>query len=573
MATVNLLGKILPSQNKRRFLPEILVAAISAFYSVYILSWNFINPLSTKWLYGNQDHIRDDAGHAIGSLFYMNEAWKWPIGKFTSYGGEVAPSIVYWAISPMYAIPAKVISKLGIYDGEFQFIGIQVLVGFVLTPVSLYFLSRRLGAEVLPAAVVSLSILLFPTLLGKWANESLASQFIVVIGILLLLSPENSVKKTLKWVGLSVLAVGTNSYFVPIVLALCIAEMVVLQRSNRSELRKNIRSFAASVFITLALQYAFGGFLISTLELGTGAEGLSIFSGNLFSLFDSRQYGLLGGTPAQSWEGFNYLGFAAIISIVAFLILYSRNNLNKESIFKTLEFKILMIVSIAFYIYSLGPKVKIGSILQLDLSSFFSEKLILLYSIFRALGRFQWPLYYILVALSSVGVTYLIRHLSNKRDRDLSRPFSLILCSAFILTSATDMHYLNSAIRSISHKDSAFKQEFDSKLQSQFNSSNGIQVVPAYHGNPDGSLPWRYLSAYALRADMNFNSFGFYARYDLPLAEKIQGNEFESFIKCNWKSDIIYLVESELLKKLSCTFQIQQIYSEGPWVLVKKVTL
>jgi hypothetical protein len=570
MSKANPASELKPLIKYRKYFPEIFVSAASFAYSIYMLSWNFINPFSSNWLYGKQAATRDDAGHAIGSLFYMNEHWAWPIGKFTSFGGQVSPSVVYWAISPIFAVPAKVLHKIGLVGDNFQFIGLQVLIGFVLTPVSVYLLSRRLGSGIFPAITVSLSTLLFPTLLWRWENESLASQFIVVFGILLLLRPTSSAKRTWQWAGLTAVAVGTNSYFVPITLTFCVIEFFVLQKSNRKELKKNVRSLSASILTTIALQYAFGGFLISTFQLGTGAEGLTVFSGNLFSLVDSRQYGLLGGKPTESWEGFNYLGLATTTFLIIFMILHARNIKKKENIYRTPEFKYVMLVSALFYLYSLGPDLKFGSILHFDLTPYLPEKVIVLLSIFRALGRFQWPLYYMLVALSGVGITYFIEYISDKRNKKFTTQLTALVCSVFLMTCAADMHYFNSAMRSEARDESGFKSIVNPGLQAQFDAARGIQVVPAYDGNTDGLLPWRYLSPYVLRANLNFDSWAFYARYDFPKAAKIQSTEYADFIACNWKDKVLYLTKSDILSQLKCDFKINKLYYDGPWVLIKK---
>jgi hypothetical protein len=553
-----------------KYAPHIFVLFASTSYSLYVLSWKFINPFSYRWIYGSQLANRDDSGHAIGALFYLQEPFSWPLGKFTSFGGSVGPSVVYWAISPIFAIPAKVLVHLHLLNTNFQFIGLQVLIGFVLTPLALFVFSRRLGSDLWPSIVVSLSILLFPTLLGHWANESLASQFIVIAGLFLALQPKASTFRNIQWGVLSLIAVGTNSYFVPMVLLLCFTEFVALQKSVRKRLSRNIRSLFLSIITVMIFQWIFGGFLLSTLQLGTGAGGLSTFSGNLFSLIDSRQYGLLGGIPAESWEGFNYLGLASIICIILYFLYRSRFDSAAPEIFRGPQLKLVITLSVALYLYSLGPDIKIGSIYHFNFINSIPSWLVNAFSIFRALGRFQWCLYYLLLGVSALGLTYLVQHLSSINSRVSQKTWAWIACSTFVGINLLDMHYLDSAIRSQVHSVSVSQPAEDEVLQREFDESNGIKVVPAYDGNSGGLLPWRYLSEYALRAGVDFKSFGFYARYDYSMAGKIQSQEFGSFIGCKWDPDTLYLVQSGILEKVKCDFEVKSVYASGPWRLVKK---
>jgi hypothetical protein len=538
-----------------------------------MVSWKLINPFNIRWLYNSSLPIRDDAGHAIGALFYSNESLGWPLGRFTSYGGLAGPSVVYWAISPLFAIPMKFAYWINALHSHIQFIGIQILFGFCLTTLALYWLSIRLGASKFAAVIVSLTNLFLPTLLWRWANESLSAQFIPIMALLLCLSPSTSNKQMTKWGVLGFLSVSINTYFAPFVLVFSLTEAIILNRKKIGTRLHRFKSFGFTTFIILIFQYAFGGFLLPTNVLGTGSSGLSIFSGNLFSLIDSRQYGLIGGsTPvfSPSWEGFNYLGFSALLCLFGYLILRRRYPVKSNNLEWAISFKFTFIAALLFYVYSLGPDIKIGSIYHHDFTHIIPSPLLNLLSIFRALGRFQWPLFYLLMALSAVGLTLISIRCGEYFKEFKYRKLIPLSCGLLFLgSSLLDTHYLDTALRSQARSAASEVPAFHASLSEVFHGEERLEVVPAYDGNADGTLPWRVLSEYALQANVKVTTWGFYARANAKLEGNIQASEYKKFITCNWYPKTLYLIQSNRFAQVHCKNSYTLVFRQGPWILIK----
>ncbi|MBR1914130.1 MAG: hypothetical protein IJ827_04845, partial [Lachnospiraceae bacterium] len=130
------------------------------------------------------------------------------------------------------------------------------------------------------------------------------------------------------------------------------------------------------------------------------AEGLGIFSANLNSLFNPIDYSriirelpLTGG----QYEGLSYIGIAAIIMLFFALLNIIKNIREIWRVHRHIIIVILT-VSLILWVIALSPEVTAGSrvLYEIPLPGFIYDA----WSMFRASGRFLWPVMYVTILIS-----------------------------------------------------------------------------------------------------------------------------------------------------------------------------
>ena len=145
------------------------------------------------------------------------------------------------------------------------------------------------------------------------------------------------------------------------------------------------------------------------------ASGYGEYKLNLLSAFDpgsnfnTWSYILpdIKLTTLEQAEGFNYFGLGSLIIILLSMVIY----IVRKSRFSYLKKNFIFIIaSIFFTIIALSNKISFGNveILNIELNKYILAGL----SIFRASGRFFWPVYYLILIFSLV---FLYKNISKKK--------------------------------------------------------------------------------------------------------------------------------------------------------------
>ena len=562
--------------SRREIAASSFVGFASFLFCFYIFPAKFLLPWNYMWIFGDRANIRDDAGHAIASLFFSTESWKWPLGAMSSLGGEVSGSIMYFATSPIFAVPFKILDSIGLFANGYQFIGMQVLSGIVLTNVTFYFLCRKIGASVYSSIVVSLASILLAEPMIRWTNESLASQYIVILSMIMVLTSRISLTRSYIWFSLTVFAVGTNQYFTPIVILMSLIEALYLTKHSTGSMFLKLRSLLFTMVAMVGGTYLWGGFVLNTLKLNTGIADLSQFSSNIFSYFDSRGMGITPNLSSQpSWESYNYIGIVATILLIGSLLIFLTRFV-QHYIFSNSKTKIrinfdskntfwwLTLACAISFLISLGPVIQIGPSLKLTID--FPDKILEVLSTFRALARFSWPGMYLLLSLSALVIDKLMLIVKRK---NFQMPSQVLVAVLLVGLQFNESSLLIHTMREVVKKDSNVSPRIDVKIQREFQTANGIIVIPPFDGDADG-IPWRQISFYTLDAKLALPTWGFFARYDFVKAGEIQAAEVGKFNSCIWSPNTIYLVRKELLEKAKCKSEYAILEEYLPtWVLIK----
>jgi hypothetical protein len=138
---------------------------------------------------------------------------------------------------------------------------------------------------------------------------------------------------------------------------------------------------------------------------GVGSPGFGLYTADLLTLFDPRQYSRLVPdlhTAVAHWEGVGFLGPAGIIAAIVALTLAIRRHVSVPRFARP-----LIVICLLMAVYALSSDITFGDVLILRLRSLYSY-VGPLTSAFRASGRFIWPLHYLLLVAGIWGVTRLV---------------------------------------------------------------------------------------------------------------------------------------------------------------------
>lgn len=528
-------------------LPVVAILIFGNAFFFYVFPVSFVNPFNVDWVFNQSWQLYDLATHAVAAMFYSNDIWRFPPGAMYNFGGESAPGVFYFASSPILAIPFKVLQGV-IGVKLFQWIGIQIYLGFVLLPTSLFVLGVRQGFS-LPASfyllfVGSLSV----PFLRVWNNDSLTWQFIIVLSIANFLNQSSKpLHRALFWALLSILATATNTYFLAMMAVFILSDCVINYRNSSRFDALTILLFPfCAILIT---QYLIGGFEAYPYMGTTGVKGESaLFSANVFQFIDYFGYRYNKLSPLESWEGFNYAGTIPLLLFVAFVINFKKMELSKSE-------HALLVVGLLYFLLSLGSVVRIGGVeLNLNLPLWLELKL----GTFRSLGRFGWVTFYILLYFSAKSLNFIYCNFANtKATKNL---FCLVL-SLLLMLHFYDLKPLLQNVRAEAHKVIAEKLPSNFLLDTA-KIRKSVRVVPAYDGIPEKQIPWAPLFKYSIENNVQWPDFNLgAARRNDHYTAIIHPLSAVNYNACNIDLDATYVVRKSVVTDAShCSYNSQVIF-------------
>jgi hypothetical protein len=519
---------------KNRF--ELASLTLGVIYVIYSTPLKLLNPYDTSWVFTKFPASRDLSGHAIGSMFYSIDAWHHPVGIIGNFGGDVGSSTLYWNSNPLFSLLQKILFNLHLIPRNFQFIGVEIAIGIILTALSAFLLTRKLGGSEWAGLLASGLLILSVSLNSHYFNDSLTWFFLFIFGMILFLSEQSG--RFSHWLALIAITLCSQSYYLPFILSLFFLATI----KTRSWKIILIRFSTAGVAIFL-LYYEIGGLLISAGSRATSLESAKFLSCTVECLIDSRNFGLLsfGHANAGTAEGWNYLGFSTIILLsislgITFLqIIQKKFNLQRNT-----DFKVLAFVSVGFFVISFGPQWRFGN----------SEFRPPLYSVidpffqtFRATGRFSIPLVVLLICVASREID---------KFKFGKHQLNVVLCFLFLMTQYLEMTRLYESLAFEANASVSESLIVSPQLDSLFSRNKGIEIIEANSGDIE-NIPWQEFSYYALKNDYNIDSWHFLARFDVGKAAIQQAQSVSKANKCNFDEGKIYLINDDIYKQLTDT--------------------
>lgn len=576
------MSKVL-SKYKSDLLPVAVVSSISLVWCFWLLPAEFLDPTSTSWVFNMALSIRDNAGGAIGSMLFMVDEWRWPLGVFNNIAQPLGSNLINWAATPWLAVLMKIIYSLGVIEVPIQTVGLQLLFGWSLTALALYILLRRLSSSPLIAGVFSACSLPLVALTGQFNNHALSMQFLVIIPILLVLWRNFGWKKfAVAWPILFSILIGTNAYFFIIALPFFAADTFISSLSKDplvvNRLTFLIKRSIPGITVSLISLYSFGAFSQGSSGFGTDASIVNIYSAGVLGLFDGDWLNI---PPASSdpgllsFVGAVYIGFAIsclVIYYIAYRWFSSRSFFPADSRI-TLAFTIALLL----FVVSWGSVWRIIGTFSIPIPV--PEFVLQAESSFRAIGRFAWPIMYLAFALGAKAVpiiasrsgAFLTRFFRIKSVSKI--PTALVtyfLLSATLFASFSESRLGVLGIRNELQLSVTKPQALPITWTNGLSGVDEIEVIPAFDGDANG-LPWRPIARELVLRDLRMDTWGFLARYSPTRAASIQAEHFDKFITCHTDPRTFYVVRKTIVFEVAknCKLDLDQHFDLGDWVGVR----
>ena len=482
-----------PSNKSNRFeIIAIFIIATAAF--IYFTGGAILNLTNVKWLYWGEP----SANYLGWQFFRDTPIFQFPIGALPNFGKGFSASIMHTESLPIIALPLKLISPL--LPDQFQYFGARIYASFIFQG---YFAWRILKRSITQPAVRIIASSLFlisPIFLYRLVHDgyghiSLFAQFLLLWAIDLYLDKDNSFKKLLAVLSVSILTMPVLFAMVAVII---VCSQFMRGRRSSFQVRLQLTSrFSLALLLSLFLFYVFGGFMVKD----TGAGGMGVYRSTFTSLFDSAPncnfaWSVLFpniADTAGSHEGFAYLGIASLLLIRFALISLKNNALRSERLQ-------LFTLSLAMALFALSTNVAIGNreLFSYRIPKFLAPK----FETFRSSGRFTWLLVYLLL-LEGIRGLY-ITFQGRLPKRVLATVFASLLFLQLI-----DMRFASSEIRERFIEDGFTASLTNPKWNELAPKYEHLVAVPPLNNDPG----WFELALLANTWNMTSNAT-YYGRID-----------------------------------------------------------
>ncbi|MCC7124369.1 MAG: hypothetical protein IT178_05940 [Acidobacteria bacterium] len=412
-----------------------LGAVAGAAFLLWIAGLRPIDPGEIGWL------MRYDwPVHFFGWHFFRQESWHVPPGLIDGFYAPVGTAIGFTDSIPLMAFALRPFEAW--LPDTFQYIGPWLLICFTLQGAFAAALMARWTPNVAAQALAGALTVLLPTLLARIGHPSLCAHWLLLWALIIATREGASRHRLPEWIAIGLIAGLVHPYLAVMSLGI-LTGVAVTNRGAHVVMRA--RALVAAVAATLAGWWASGLFSVSGAE-SMATEGLGYYSMNLLALITSTGWSAVlpeipRATGGQQFEGFQYLGLGVLVAIVVATVARVRGGRGHGTAASTHGFGPWVIAAtVLMAIFALSPVVTAGGSVVIDMSGPWTSRL----AVFRATGRFAWPLVYVIVGTTLYVLT---RRLSA---RALVAVLALVVC-----IQAADLHAVHQERRRSAH-DPAF---------------------------------------------------------------------------------------------------------------------
>ena len=362
------------------------------------------------WLRDAADSISnsDVLNLQIGYVAFLHTNWHVPVFLVHNIGPPPGTNIIFLDAIPAVALLGKLAA--GLTGGEINPYGMWVAACFILSAIFATLLVVEAGQRsLLAAAAASVLVVTAPPLLHRFGHLSLMAHFLVIGALFFYLLDRRipAFRSTCgRWTGMLGIAALVHIYILAMAGAIYGASFARRWRASAYSFRATGEPFA--VLSGLAALMLIAGHFGPGTGTDPSARGFGQYSMNLASPFWPQRSGLFPGFSAildattGQYEGFNYLGFGALIIVVLGVSL----NLGQLRT-KIVEHWEFCGVLGAFFLFALSNRIFLGNLKLLDLD--YSGRLDQMLGVFRSSGRMFWPVFYAVLLFGLIG---LLRRLS-----------------------------------------------------------------------------------------------------------------------------------------------------------------
>lgn len=476
----------------------------------------------------------------VGWMFFRNGSWTFPIGLNPTYGLDFSNSIVFSDSIPLVAFVFKAI-RFALPE-TFQYLGIWTLICFVLQAYFAWLVIGLMTKNRWLKVFACLILVFSPPMLWRVnQHTALVAHFMILAAFYLIFSPGQASKRWNKgvlWGLLLSAAVLTHFSLFVMVAALWLANLIDQITFAKAQRLTQVKN-ACLQLVCLGLLIAFlmwqaGYFAVSSSSGSLGGYGF--FRMNLLSPFDPKGWSYILRTlplPSDYGEGYMYFGLGLLLLWPFALYQVLRDNglrmLLKNAIIQHL---FLVLALIALALFAITNHIAIG---RKEFGFGISDSVYAIASIFRASGRFFWPMFYAL----NVACIFIVIRAYSKR-------FVWILLGLACLLQVLDTSAGWRAMhQQISDPTKNIPHELNLKNSFWKNAANHyqeVQLVP-----PQDKAPgWDQIALYAAKYRLATNAV-FFARADIEKLSKAQETFMNSLYGSSWSPKSLYVLQPDVV--------------------------
>jgi hypothetical protein len=479
------------------------------FYGRYPLYFTNVN-----WIYTSGG---DAFQHQIGWEWFRQEPWHFPIGLIESYGYPLGTTLSFTDSIPLLAIPFKLLSPL--LNENFQYLGIwvlasitgQMLIGMlILGEFTTSYFKKILGA--------SLLVLSPPLITWTFIHDSLTAQWILLMAIWFILLEYRHKLWRGAWIVLFAVAMLVHPYFVAMLIPLWAISLFFRYKMGKYKwgLTIDVYSFVGEI---LLIGYCIGLFSLDAKYFPGG--GFGNFSWNLNGFINPFQFSaFLKSMPtgtSEQFVGFSYLGLGNLLILPIALILFLKKDRPLRHLFVILPF---IFVSVLLSLFALSNRAFLNAQSLWDIQ--LPARILVVCSLFRASGRFIWPVFYLIVLFG------LISTIRNFR-------YATLLLLLALLVQLIDLTPLYS-----SKKFNEF-EDYQSNLKAKFwqaavTTNEHIVLIPVNISQ----FNYEPIALYARQNQMTLNT-GYFARANSGAMEEYADQVWEDLKLNRADNQTIYI--------------------------------
>jgi hypothetical protein len=383
----------------------IFCLAVAGIFCLCIFDPGFLLGTSSFWKNprGLNEHGWADISTALsGYLYFARDTWQLPLFQAEKLGAPGGTNIIFTDSIPWVALAGRLVFRAT--GTVVNLYGLWTAFCFIASAVTMTALTARLGQRNLAAAAMAtVTGLCMPALLARWGHMSMMAQFEIALALIFYLYNQRCDRPRRLFVQAALLmwlALWTHTYIFVMVGAILLAT-IVQAASNRTLGIKSLAGILSGLALVVGTVIALSGYLQT--RGGLGAEGVGIFSMNLLSPFLPQRSGLyasfrdvIADSTGGQYEGFSYLG-AGVLTLLLMSLPWQIQKLRQA----WREHPWLFGLFIGFTLFALSNVVYLGpwQLVHVPLPN----PIMQLASMFRATGRFFWPVMYLIAALAIVG--------------------------------------------------------------------------------------------------------------------------------------------------------------------------
>ena len=468
----------------------------------------------------------------LGSVLYRVDEWRWPVFTHMNLAYPYGISVHGTDGSPLLSLIFKVFHKAFGMNPEAQFVGIWMLISYVLQAWVSVLIFRHAFKNKFLITIGALFFVSAPIMMMRvFVHINLMPHFLLLFAILMWM---NNRLQTRDWVYMAVLfslAILTCPYFLPMqtgFFALLIYRKLWVEKTVSW---KTVLSGISSLTLLLLAWFYLLGMATTEQEIASGGwRGLALNLTALFNPIWSRSQIFNNLTPKADFDADNYFGFGLLILLIVCFAdvknLFRRDNLKKHAM--------LALLLAGFFVFALSSQVKLGTAVILDYKP--GAYIDWLGSVFRYSGRFFWPIWYLLAF-------FLIKTIGTKSPKR-----AMWLLPLLLLVQIWDLYPTYQMKSSFARNAPKYVYPLKSKEWERITAQYDNAFIFAHNKNYAGIWRW------AIRNGKNVN-YGFLnrpSRKTKDLVNRVREQVLSGYIGKEY-ADYFFVIDSDLMKKITET--------------------